>query len=34
MSVMYLESTQMAYTPAANGQSNLPQSTVKFYDKR
>jgi len=24
----------MAYNPAANGQSNLPQSTVKFYDKK
>jgi N4-gp56 family major capsid protein len=24
----------MSYTPAANGQGNLPQSTVKFYDKK
>ena len=24
----------MAYTPAANGQAQLPQSTVKFYDKK
>lgn len=24
----------MAYTPAGNGQGNLPQSTVKFYDKK
>ena len=24
----------MAYTPAGNVQSNLPQSTVKFYDKK
>lgn len=24
----------MSYTPAGNGQSQLPQSTVKFYDKK
>jgi hypothetical protein len=24
----------MSYTPSGNGQSNLPQSTVKFYDKK
>lgn len=24
----------MAYTPAANVQSNLPQSTVRYYDKK
>ena len=24
----------MGYTPAGNNQGNLPQSTVKFYDKK
>ena len=33
---MYLcvKEKHMAYTPAGNGQAQLPQSTVKFYDKK
>jgi hypothetical protein len=23
-----------SYSPSSNGQSNLPQSTVKYYDKK
>ena len=33
--ISYKETTNVAaYSPSSNNQSNLPQSTVKYYDKK